>query len=95
VDLKAQLSQSKREGLDLMAQFVLTELEVGRTFCALAHSYESAERRKHAIKNAWTALESAEKYMFKLQMEHSVFDEMTAQMERLKFELESFSESGK
>jgi hypothetical protein len=35
-------------------------------------------------------LGSAKKYMFKLKMEHAVLDEMTAQAERLRFELEAW-----
>jgi hypothetical protein len=69
---------------------VMTELELGRTFCDLAKSYKDADRSRQAIERAWKALESAEKYMFKLRMEHAVFDEMTAKAERLRLELEAF-----
>jgi hypothetical protein len=73
VDLAAKLYTSKRRGLDAMADFVLVELEVGRTLCNVAKNYENEERSRCAIEKARKALETAEKYMWKLQMEHSTF----------------------
>lgn len=89
--LNEQRGTSERRDLDPMADFVLVELELGRTFCDLAMNYKDAERAKRAIGRAWIALESAEKYMRKLKMEHAVFDEMTSQAERLRLELEAFA----
>jgi hypothetical protein len=73
-----------------MADFVMTELELGRTFCKLATNYRSVKNSNRAIENAREALATAEKYMWKLRMEHRVFDEMTSLAERLRFELEVF-----
>jgi hypothetical protein len=88
-DLNAKLHASKRRSLDAMASFVMVELEVGRTLCNVAKNYENEERSRCAIEKARKALETAEKYMWKLKMEHSVFDEMTALAERLRMELEA------
>ena len=82
-DLNAKLHASERRGLDAMANFVLVELEVGRTLCNVAKSYEDDEKSSRAIEKARKALETAEKYMWKLRMEHSVFDEMTASAEKI------------
>ena len=90
--MKAQLQQSERHGLDAMARFVMVGLDLGRTFCDLARNYKDDRKSERAIGRAWAALESAEKYMWKLRMEHAVFDEMTAQAERLRLELETAQE---
>jgi hypothetical protein len=68
VDLYARIHLAERRGLDLMTDFVMTELELGRTFCQLSKNYQNVERSNRAIKNAWKALESAEKYMWRLRM---------------------------
>jgi hypothetical protein len=90
-DLNAKQQILQRHGLDAMASFVLVELEVGRTLCNVAKNYENDEKSRGAIEKARKALETAEKYMWKLNMEHSVFDEMTASAERLRFELEALT----
>jgi hypothetical protein len=74
-----------------MADFARIELELGRTLCKLAKNYKSEERSNRAVRNARLALETAEKYMRKLRLEHSVFDEMAALAERLRLELEALS----
>jgi hypothetical protein len=75
-----------------MADFVMTELQVGRTLCDIAKNYSDAERSNRAMGRAWKALETAEKYMRKLGMEHLLFDEMTALAERLRLELEALGQ---
>ena len=89
--LNSQKHASERRGLDAMADFILIELDLGKTFCDLAKNYNNVERSRRALGRAWEALESAEKYMRKLQPEHSVFDEMMALAERLRLDLEAFS----
>jgi hypothetical protein len=85
---------SERHGLDLMADFVMTELELGRTFCQLAENYKNVERSNRAIENARKAFETAQSYMWKLRMKHAIFDEMTASVEGLRLELEALSRKG-
>ena len=87
--MSAYLHTTERHGLDVMAKFVMVELEVGRTLCSVAKSYKDEEKFNRAVARARKALENAEKYMWKLRMEHSVFDEMTASAERLRLELEA------
>ena len=79
---KAVAQLEERLGVRLLLRSTrrLNLTDAGKTF------YENAKR---AIGSAWKALESAEKYMFKLKMEHVVFDEMTARAERLRLELEA------
>ena len=89
--LNSQKDASERRGLDAMADFILVELELGRTFCDLAKNYNNEEKSRRALGRAWEALESAEKYMRKLQPQHSVFDEMTSKAESLRLELEAFT----
>jgi hypothetical protein len=71
----------------------MVDLEVGRgrTLCNVAKNYENEERSRCAIGKARKALETAEKYMWKLHMEHSVFDEVMASAERLRMELKALS----
>ena len=67
----------------------MVELEVARTLCGIAKNYQDAKRSKPLVANAWEALKTAEKYMFKLKIEQTIFDEMTAKTERLRLELEA------
>jgi hypothetical protein len=93
VDLNTQLNITERRGLDAMAEFVMIELEFGRTLCKVAANYKNNESSNAAIARARKALEAAEKYMWNLRMEHTVFDEMTARAERLRLELEALDRS--
>jgi hypothetical protein len=91
-DFDATLDALKQRSLDAKASFVNAELELGLTFCKLANGRENGnERFAHRIENARKALETAEKYMWDLRMNHSVFDRMTALAERLRFELDILS----
>ncbi len=92
-DLNAKRQLLERVGLDLMADFVMTELELGRTFCQLAKNYKNVERSNRAVANAQKAFETAQSCMCKLRMEHAVFDEMTSLAERLRLDLEAFARS--
>ena len=89
--LNSQKHASERRGLDAMADFIFIELDLGKTFCDLAKNYNNEEKSRRALGRAWEALESAEKYMRKLQPQHSVFDEMTSKAESLRLELEAFT----
>jgi hypothetical protein len=89
-DLDATLAALKQRSLNAKAAFVIAELEIGLTFCKLARSHQNGNQRPtHRIENARKALETAEKYIWDLRMEHSVFDRMTAVAERLRMELAS------
>ena len=88
-DLRAKLRITERRGLDLMADFVMVQLQVGNTFYRAAKNYKNEQSSRAAIEKAFKALETAEKYMWKLRMEHSIFDAMTADAERLRLELEA------
>ena len=88
--MSEQRHTPERNVLDTMADFVSVELDLAKTFCDLARSYQNEERSGRALGRAWIALESALSYMWKLRMEHNLFDEMTARAERLRLELEAF-----
>jgi|HubBroStandDraft_5_1064220.scaffolds.fasta_scaffold1827359_1 hypothetical protein len=63
-----------------MANFVMIELELGRTFCDLEKNY----------KNEGSLAGQLEERGKRSRMEHAAFYEMTAQAERLRFELEAW-----
>ena len=73
-----------------MAKVVNAGLQWGITNCKLARKASSGDLSiQHYIKNASDALNTAEKLMWKLKMSHPDFDQMMAQCERLKLELQS------
>lgn len=70
--------------------FVLAQIHLGLTLCEVAKTKPCTEqRRARALKLGQAALDSADKFMWKLGLRHPQFDEMMAQTERLRFELDT------
>ena len=69
---------------------VFAEVTAGLCFCRIARSVPQSDwKYRSGVRNAHTALQMADKYMWKLGLSHPEFDQMMAQTERLKFELDS------
>ena len=86
----------QQESLDARCQFVFMELEVGLTFCRLLKRSRSGglfqgEYYARGEELARRSLSVAEKFMWQLRDRHHDFDQMTAQAERLRFELETLN----
>jgi hypothetical protein len=79
---------------DAATALVFADLALGRTFCKLAvTSRDDAQRYRFDLMSARQAHAIAEKYMWRLKQVHPQFDQMMAQSELLKFELERLDKS--
>jgi hypothetical protein len=67
---------------------VFARLQIGLTMCRLARTAKD-EKLTRYLNQASKALEDANDIMWKLDMSHPDFDQLTAQCERLKFELDN------
>jgi hypothetical protein len=75
---------------------VFAEIDIGLTFCRISKSTpKSGKKYERALRRAREALRLANKYMWKLEMRHPEFDQMMAQLELLKFELDSIENASK
>jgi hypothetical protein len=74
---------------DALTGFVFAELSLALTFCKIAkNSSDDVNRQRRSLKIARKAYENAQRYIFDLKIEHPAFDQMVAEAEFLKFELE-------
>jgi hypothetical protein len=80
-----------RRHRELGCEFVFAELELGLTFCQILRSLRvhAGPDYENAVQLAELALATAEKFMWSLRDQHYEFDQMTAQAERLRFELDA------
>jgi hypothetical protein len=89
MDSLAETIHSLRERTDqVTATFLRTELEVGYQLCHLTRC--TCERRLIAqyYCGARDALDAVSKFVWKAHLEPHELDQLTAQVERLKFELD-------
>ena len=70
-----------------LAAFVRTQIDTGLILCQLAKQMPPSEKRDIGLNRAQAAFHTAQEWIWKLHMPHSQFDEITACLERLKFEL--------
>jgi hypothetical protein len=74
---------------------IFAELALGLTFCKITENEPKAHEHYTAgLKRARMALAAAEKFMWIVKMKHPEFDQMMAQAERLKFELDRLEQNG-
>jgi hypothetical protein len=74
---------------DAATALVFADLALGRTFCKLASTTrEDPQGYRFGLMSARQAHAAAEKYMWRLKQVHPQFDQMMAQSELLKFELD-------
>lgn len=76
---------------EIATSIVFSEIAIGMTYCKIAASGGAAYKLR-ALQLARNALEIADNWMFRIHLEHPEFNRMTAETERLRFELESLSE---
>jgi hypothetical protein len=70
-----------------LAAFVRTQINTGLILCQLAKQMPPSEKRDIGLDRAQAAFDTAQEWIWKLHMPHSQFDEITACLERLRFEL--------
>lgn len=79
------LSQTGR----ILTRLVFTELWVGLGYCDRARAEKDKARRRMQLRLAKKTYDVATAYMWKVNLNHPDFNRMTAEAERLRFELES------
>lgn len=84
----SSMKRLPRSGHDAATAVVFSEIALGMTFCRVAVNF-AEERRARALSLARRAYDTAVHYMSRVQLEHPEFNQMTAQAERLRFEIES------
>ena len=82
-------AQTKR----IIARFVDTEIDTGLMFCELAREPSNSTRNEARLESARKALGVAEEWIWKLDMPHEQFNQLTAKMEKLRFELMALEKS--
>ena len=88
--MEERLRQLFKNNKEAATNLVFAQLDIGLTFCSLIKKFPtSREKFVRGINRARNSLALAEKYMWRLKMEHPQFDQMMAQVERLKFELDA------
>jgi hypothetical protein len=91
-DLEERIRFMYEQNQEAATNLVFAELDIGLTFCHMTKSAAALRDKAKYERNvarAHGALALAEKYMWRLKMRHPQFDQMMAQVERLKFELDS------
>jgi hypothetical protein len=87
MDMLAQTRAFRERSRQLMVSFISTDLDYGCTLCRLAK--RTPERSTERLHAAQTALDAATRFMGKANIKPSELKELTAKIERLRFELES------
>jgi len=70
-----------------VAGFLQTEVALGHTRCSLARLSRDAALSRRRVRAAQAAIDTVNKFMWKINLEPRELDQLTAQIERLKFEL--------
>jgi hypothetical protein len=73
----------------VQAAFLQTELEIGHTLCMLAKRSGERELAVRNLRAAYAALDALTQFMWKANLEPHELDQLTARIERLRFELEN------
>ena len=79
----------RRLNQDAMTKLVFSQLALGLTLCEVA-STQPPKIADKLLSTARKAYTTAEQFMWRVTLEHPDFDQMTAQAERLRFEIENF-----
>ncbi|HXM16680.1 MAG TPA: hypothetical protein VN933_15655 [Candidatus Eremiobacteraceae bacterium] len=87
MDVLAQTRALRERSRQVIVAFLSADLDYGYTLCRLAK--RTPERLAERLHAAQTALDAATRFMWKANLKPSELEELTAKVERLKFELES------
>ena len=83
------IGELKRESVLHIADLLQTEIEVGISYCALAEQSSSREKQERLIGLAERELDTANTWIWKINLEHAFFDELTARLDYLKLKVSS------
>jgi hypothetical protein len=87
MDVLEQTRALRKRSQRLTVEFLYADLDYGYTLCRLAT--RTPERLVERLQAAHTVLDTVTKFIWKAHFEPSELGELTAKVERLKFELES------
>jgi hypothetical protein len=87
MDVLAQTRALRERSQRLTVEFLHTDLDYAYTLCRLAK--RTPERLTERLHAAQSALGTAIRFMWKVNLKPSELEELTTKTERLKFELES------
>jgi len=87
MDVLAQTRALQDRSRQLMVSLISTDLDYGCTLCQLAK--RTPERLAERLQAAQRALDAATRFMGNANLKPGELEELTAKIERLRFELES------
>lgn len=90
-----RIARVYQDGQQAAINLIFAELALGLTFCeTTSHDPKKGEKFNAGLNRARMVLNAAEKFMWIVKMRHPEFDQMMAQAERLKFELDVLERNG-
>lgn len=90
-----RIARAYQDGQQAAINLIFAELALGLTFCkTTSHEPKKGEKFNADLNRARMVLNAAEKFMWIVKMRHPEFDQMMAQAERLKFELDVLQRNG-
>jgi hypothetical protein len=93
--IEDRIARAYQDSQQAAINLVFAELALGLTFCKItAHEPRKGEKYNAGLNRARMALNAAEKFMWIVKMRHPEFDQMMAQAERLRFELDMLEQNG-
>ena len=90
--MEGAIAETKRlcvEAETGIARLVIVDIETGLTFCRIAKRRIPGHARVKTLENARKAYQAGENWLWRLRMTHAHANQIAAQLERLRFELDS------
>jgi hypothetical protein len=89
--IHAEAIRLRHEIHQVIARFVETEIDTGFLFCKIASERPNGDRRRGLLQNAWLAHNTAQEWIWKVNMPDRQFDQIAAKIERLRLTLDRIS----
>ena len=86
-DVARQNEETRAKAQATLASFVHLQIETGLLFCRIMKQMSQNGDQARAFQRAQAAYNAAQDWIWKLRMPHSEFDQITAHLEHLRFEL--------
>ena len=88
-ELALSVISVRENAREVMVQFLRTELAAARTLCHLARVHRHSGSADERLRMAQKALDAVSRFMWTARLEPQELNHVTAQLELLRFELES------
>jgi hypothetical protein len=83
------IRELKRQSALHIADLLQTQIEIGISYCSVAEHCSSREKQERLVALAERQLDAANTWIWKINLEHAFFDELTARLEYLKLKVAS------